>query len=138
MCISDINAQEAPAYQWLSGSWTGDGFGGFSDESWTLPAKDGSMTGVYRHLNADGSVNFYEILVLDESGLRLKHFNEVLHSWEEKEEMVRFEMISYNENTIELKGLKFQYFEPDSMEIHLNMKTKEGSRTEVFHMKRVN
>ncbi len=130
-------AQEPPAYSWLSGSWTGDGFGGTSEESWSAPSTDGTMMGMYRHHNADGSLNFYEFLILDENGLRLKHFTPNLEAWEEKADYLTFEMIQFDEKTIELKGLKFQLIEPDSMEIYLEMKAKEGSRTEVFHMRRV-
>ena len=41
-------------YTWLAGHWTGDGFGGVSDEVWSLPA-DGVMMGMYRNIQ-DGKV----------------------------------------------------------------------------------
>ena len=45
-------------------------------------------------------------------------------------------MKSYDKKTIELKGVTFHYFKPDSMEIHLKMKNESGEYTEIFHMKR--
>jgi hypothetical protein len=57
--------------------------------------------------------------------------------WEEKGDYLTFKMISFDDKTIELKGLKYEYLPPDSMNIYLKMKTKDGGvRTEVFHMKR--
>jgi len=132
-----INVEEAPAYSWIQGSWVGDGFGGYSEELWSPPGLDGKVMGTYRHYNADSSLNFYEFFVLDEEGLYLKHFNPDMTGWEEKSDHLTFEMISFDDKTIELKGLKYEYLPPDSMNIYLKMKTKDGGvRTEVFHMKR--
>jgi hypothetical protein len=39
-------------YTWLAGHWTGDGFGGVSDEVWSLPA-NGTMMGVYSGWQSD-------------------------------------------------------------------------------------
>lgn len=75
--------------------------------------------------------------MLDEEGLYLKHFNPDMTGWEEKGDYLTFKMISFDDKTIELKGLKYEYLPPDSMNIYLKMKTKDGGvRTEVFHMKR--
>ena len=132
-----INVEEAPAYSWIQGSWVGDGFGGYSEELWSPPGLDGKVMGTYRHYNADSSLNFYEFFVLDEEGLYLKHFNPDMTGWEEKSDYLTFKMISFDDKTIELKGLKYEYLPPDSMNIYLKMKTKDGGvRTEVFHMKR--
>jgi len=94
-------------YTWLVGSWEGDGFGGISHETWAKPV-NGTMMGMYRHINVEGELVFYEFLLLDENGLRLKHFNPDLTGWEEKEDMTTFEMISFSKNKIELKGLTFE------------------------------
>lgn len=124
-------------YAWLAGSWEGDGFGGTSEEVWSQPSADGTMMGSFRHHNADGSLNFYEFMVLDKSGLRLKHFTPDLVSWETKEEFVTFEMISYDKDRVELKGLVYERKGSSEMEIRLRMKY-EGDRveTEVFKMTR--
>ena len=124
-----------PAYSWLQGRWTGNGFGGFSEEVWSPPGPDGKMMGVYRHFKADSSLNFYEFLVLDEEGMHLKHFKPDLEGWEEKEDFVSFKMISYDKSTIKMKGLTFQKTGADSMEIILRMKNSDGSvKDEIFKM----
>lgn len=135
--VSISQTVEKPAYAWLAGSWEGDGFGGRSEEVWSAPSEDGKMMGTYRHHKGDGKLNFYEFLILDEAGIRLKHFTPELVSWEEKEDFISFEMISYDEKTIEMKGLTFQLITPDQMEIYLKLKGNDGVvRTEVFHMTR--
>lgn len=123
-------------YAWLAGSWEGDGFGGRSEEVWSLPSADGTMMGTYRHHKADGSLNFYEFMVLDESGLKLKHFSPELVGWETKEDFVTFEMVSYSADRIELKGLIFERKSDTEMEIRLRMKYGDEIKTEVFKMTR--
>lgn len=123
-------------YQWLSGTWVGDGFGGTSEEIWSPPSADGTMMGVYRHHKGDGSLNFYEFMVLDKTGLRLKHFTPELVGWETKEDFVTFEMIDYTPDKIELKGLVFERKSDTEMEIRLRLRYGEEVRTEVFKMRR--
>lgn len=128
---------DVPIHAWLEGSWEGDGFGGRSEEIWSAPSPEGKMMGVYRHHKGDGSLNFYEFLVLDERGMHLKHFTPELHAWEEKEEYLTFEKIRYVRDSLIFKGLEFHYLPPDSMRIYLKMRNAEGQvRTEVFNMKR--
>ncbi|MEM7552084.1 MAG: DUF6265 family protein [Bacteroidota bacterium] len=126
----------SPDYAWLAGNWVGDGFGGTSEEMWSPPSEDGTMMGTYRHHNADGSLNFYEFMLLDESGLRLKHFSSDMEGWETKDKHLTFEMIDYSKDKIELKGLTFERISDTEMEIKLKMKSEGGVRTEVFHMSR--
>lgn len=124
-------------YQWLAGSWTGDGFGGTSEEIWSPPSPDGTMMGVYRHHKGDGSLNFYEFMVLDSSGLRLKHFTPDLVGWETKEKFVTFEMVDFSEDRIELKGLVFERKSDNELEIRLKLRYDDDRiETEVFNMKR--
>lgn len=122
-------------YQWLAGSWIGDGFGGISEETWSLPV-DGTMMGMYRH-HKDGKILFYEFLLLDETGMRLKHFNPDLTGWEDKEGMVTFEMISFSKTKLEMKGLVFELKSENEMEIRLRLNENGEVRTEVFKMKRM-
>lgn len=122
-------------YSWLVGSWTGDGFGGISHETWAEPV-NGTMMGMYRHINAEGELVFYEFLLLDETGMRLKHFNPDLTGWEEKEDMTTFEMISYSKDKIEMKGLILEKKSDTEMVISLKMTRNGESHTEVFNMKR--
>lgn len=123
-------------YGWLAGSWVGDGFGGTSEEVWSPPSADGTMMGVYRHHGADGKLVFYEFLVLDQSGLKLKHFKPDLVGWETKEDFVSFEMIDFSKDMIKLKGLVFKRKSDTELEIQLKMKYGEEVKTEVFKMTR--
>lgn len=122
-------------YQWLAGSWIGDGFGGVSEEHWSEPV-DGTMMGMYRHYK-DGEIVFYEFLLLDEKGMRLKHFNPDITGWEEKNDYLTFEMISFFENKIEMKGLVFERKSDSEMEIRLQMRRNGEAHTEVFSMRRM-
>lgn len=130
------NTNNVPDYAWLAGSWSGDGFGGTSEESWSLPSPDGTMMGMYRHLDADGNITFYEFMILNEKGLQLKHFTPDLISWETKEEFVTFEMVKYDKDKIELKGLVFERKSENEMEIRLKLRKGDVVETEVFKMKR--
>lgn len=131
-----VVAQEQYAYAWLAGTWTGDGFGGTSEEMWSPPSADGTMMGVYRHHKGDGSLNFYEFMVMDSTGLKLKHFNPDMIGWETKEDFVHFKLIEFAENKIVLKGLVFELKSENEMEIRLDLKNGDKKWTEVFKMKR--
>jgi len=122
-------------YTWLAGHWTGDGFGGVSDEVWSLPA-DGIMMGMYRNIQ-DGKVVFYEFITLDETGMKLKHFEPDMKAWEEKADFVHFELIEATANKLSFKGLSFELKSKNEMEIALRMKRGDKVETEYFHMKRV-
>lgn len=123
-------------YAWLAGSWVGDGFGGRSEEIWSQPSPDGKMMGVYRHMDSTGTLTFYEFMVLDTSGLKLKHFTPDLVGWENKENFVAFEAIGFNSDKIILNGLIFERKTNDEIEIRLRLRRGEKIETEVFHMKR--
>ncbi|TRX59072.1 hypothetical protein FNH22_11125 [Fulvivirga sp. M361] len=127
---------DAYDYAWLAGSWIGDGFGGTSEEVWSPPSEDGTMMGVFRHHKADGSLNFYEFMVLDKTGLRLKHFNPDMAGWETKEDYITFGMINHSKDRIELKGLVFERKSADEMEIRLKMRSGDKIKTEIFKMNR--
>ena len=137
LCLSGYGlAQESYPYAWLAGSWTGDGFGGVSEEMWSPPSADGTMMGVYRHHKGDGSLNFYEFLTLDSSGMKLKHFHPDLTGWETKEDFLHFELVEFTENKIVLKGLVFERLSDTEMEIRLDLKNGDKKWTEVFKMTR--
>jgi hypothetical protein len=126
---------EIEDYSWLAGHWRGDGFGGVSEEIWSEP-ENGTMMGMYRHMK-DGDATFYEILLLDETGIRLKHFNPDLTAWEDKEDMVKFPMVEYSADKIELKGLSFERKSDTELEIRLRLNRNGEIHTEIFNMKRV-
>lgn len=136
MLLTLCYSQETYPYAWLAGHWTGDGFGGVSEELWSPPSENGTMMGVYRHHKGDGSLNFYEFLTLDSTGMKLKHFNPDLTGWETKEDFVHFELVEFTENKIVLKGLVFERKSDTEMEICLDLKSGEKKWTEVFTMRR--
>ena len=91
--------------------------------------------GMYRHLKDDKLV-FYEFLILDKIGLRLKHFHPDLKGWEEKDDTTFFEMIDYSPTIIEMKGLIFEKKTDNLMEIRLKLNRNGKVETEVFTMLR--
>ena len=129
-------AQEDVPYAWIEGFWVGDGFGGTSEEVWSAPSADGTIMGTFRHFKGDGSLNFYEFLVLDSTGVRLKHFNPDMTGWETKEDFVHFKAIEFTENMIILKGLTYELKSEGELEIRLDLTNKGKKWTEVFTMKR--
>lgn len=121
-------------YTWLAGAWEGEIFGGDFEETWELPV-DGTMMGMFRH-SKDDKIVFYEFLLLDEHGMRLKHFNPDLTGWETKEDMVTFEMISFTKDKLEMKGLVFERKSDNELEVSLRLRQGEEVYTEVFTMRR--
>lgn len=136
MAATHKSERKQPAYAWLEGRWVGDGFGGISEEVWSAPSRDDKMMGIYRHHNVDGKLNFYEFIVLDEAGMRLKHFSPNLKGWEEKDKHVTFKMVTLKENIIEMEGMVYKFIAPNKMEIHLQMRKGEKDGKQVFQMTR--
>ena len=128
--------QNESPYQWIAGTWEGDGFGGTSEEVWSEPDKNGIMMGSYRHFNEEGTINFYEYFLLDSTGLVLKHFDKDFVGWEEKDEFLFFKMEEITNNKVIMEGLVYEYVSDSVMKVHLDMKTKEGIKTEVFTMRK--
>ena len=125
----------------LSGSWTGTGLGGVSEEVWSKPA-NGVMMGMYRLIKEDKPV-FYEMLWLaEENGtliLRLKHFHANLVGWEEKDKTVDFKFVKKEGKRVYFSGLTFDFANEKELTIYLALRMKDGSlREEVFKMKRNN
>lgn len=68
----------------LAGAWVGEMGGGHVEEHWTGP-KGGTIQGMFRWINADGSVALLELLAISsEAGgvvMRLRHFDGELTPW---------------------------------------------------------
>ncbi len=71
-------------YAWLAGHWQGEAFGGTTETIWSPPSEDGTMVGLFRLFNADGSIGVYQFILLDRTGMRVKHFTSDLVGWESK------------------------------------------------------
>jgi hypothetical protein len=121
-------------YQWLVGHWVGDGFGGVSEEIWA-PAVDGVMMGMYRNVQ-NGKVSFYEFINLSKEGMRLKHFKSDLVAWEDKEEMVKFELLDYDDDTLVFDALKIYKVDDDNIKMELRLNNKGEISMETFQFAR--
>lgn len=94
----------------LAGHWIGEGFGACAEELMATSA-GGQIMGMFRLMNADGGVKFYEFYQIAEMGgsliLRIKHFNPDLTGWEEKSESVEFPLVGIEGTTAYFDGLTF-------------------------------
>lgn len=88
-------------FKWLAGIWLGERGKNQFEEHWS-GAVSGSMMGMFRWIE-EGQVSFYEIQTLsqidDNIVLRIKHFNEELISWEDKEESLTFDLVEAESNS---------------------------------------
>ena len=96
--LGDVKG-EIENVSWLAGHWKGEAFGGIVEELWSEPIGN-SMMASFR-LVVDNKVQFYEIETISEENetlvLRLKHFNDDLKGWEEKDEVIEFKLVKIDE-----------------------------------------
>lgn len=113
---------------WLTGRWEGEAFGGRCEEIWAPPSA-GSMVGMFK-VWKEGRVSFYEIetITIDNSGISLnvKHFNEDLTGWEEKDEVAKFPFVSAGKDEIRFEGLTYKKISGDSLQIVLDTRDSNG------------
>lgn len=114
---------------WLTGYWTGEGFGGACEEVW-MPAKDGQMVGTFRFY-ADDELVFSEYMRMVEDGdtfvLKIKHFNPDGSPWEEKDDWVDFRLIDVQENLVHFHGFTI-IRSGDTLKMYMAM-TEDGKRS---------
>lgn len=114
---------------WISGNWKGEAFGGQTEENWSEPS-GGSMMATFK-LIKDGKVSFYEIEVIREVEntliLQLKHFNNDLKGWEEKDETVDFPLKEITPNKVVFEGMTFERISDNEMNVYVDMHQKDGS-----------
>jgi uncharacterized protein DUF6265 len=126
--------------RWFTGTWTGTGLGGTTDETWTAPIA-GAMLGTFR-LVKDGKPVFYEFLTLVEHEgsllLRLKHFSPDLTGWEEKTDSIKFPLLKIGPDEIAFDGLTMRREGADTLRIFLAIRSRaDGSiREEMFLLRR--
>ena len=124
--------------EFLHGAWTGNGFGGTTDEVW-LPPRDGQMLGLFR-LVGGTMPRFSEILTIGRFDgrieLRLKHFDDQLHGWEEKDGVVSFPFESSEPGKVAFRGLTFQDAGDGQLRIELSLRNGDQTWTEVFEFRR--
>lgn len=134
-----LDQKEHPAisvksFEWLTGYWVGDGFGGISEEIWS-PAEDNTMMGMFRHTK-DGEVTFYEFMHLTAEGMKIKHFSPDLIAWEEKDKFVTFPLIEVTADKLIFNGLEIWRKSEDEIQMKLTLNTDGKIETEIFNFKR--
>ncbi len=134
---SSAYSQSTDHFRWLTGTWTGPGFGGTFEEVWSEPDANGALMGMFRYFDTEGKVQFYEFWVLDETGMKLRHFNPDFTAWEDKTEFIDFTMVETSESKVTLKGLSYELVSENEMKISLRMKRGEEVKMEIFNLKRV-
>lgn len=114
---------------WIEGVWVGTGLGGDCEEVW-MPALDGHMIGTFRFWE-DGKLVFSEFMNIVQEGdtfsMKLKHFNQDLSPWEEKEEWTVFRLVEIGENIVWFSGLTMER-KGDEMILQLAL-TENGVRS---------
>ena len=124
---------------WLVGSWTGEAFGGAFEQVWNPPSA-GSMLGMFKTLDGNGHVRFYELLLLvEEAGslsLKVKHFDSSFVAWEDKDEFITFRFIEADENAIHFSGLSFYRIDDDEFDGYIAMRQGDEIREEKLTYRR--
>ncbi|MEM7783639.1 MAG: DUF6265 family protein [Planctomycetota bacterium] len=116
--------------QWIAGNWSGTAMGGKFEETWSPPSF-GAMMGMFKFIK-DDKIAFYELLTIvpkEESLIvRLKHFDDQLVGWEEKDESVEFPLVSISETEAKFDGLRFNKISKNEM--HITVRIGEGDQAE--------
>ena len=127
------------AVSWISGHWSGEAFGGITEEIWTPPL-GGSMMFAFK-LVVDGAVRFYELGYIREVNntllLQLKHFDHELRGWEEKEETIDFPLVKIEGNRAYFDGMTFENIDSGTMNVYLEIEDKDGARETLFQYRRI-
>lgn len=114
---------------WISGNWKGKAFGGITEENWSKPSA-GSMMATFK-LIQDSKVTFYEIEIIREIEnsliLQLKHFNNDLKGWENKDKTIDFTLKSITKSKVEFEGMIFEKVNDNEMNIFVDIHKKDGS-----------
>ncbi|HMQ48966.1 MAG TPA: DUF6265 family protein [Saprospiraceae bacterium] len=116
---------------WLTGRWSGEGFGGYLEEIWAAPM-GGQMVATFRMLS-EGKPSFYEICLIAEENnslvYKVKHFNPDLSAWEEKGHYITFPLVKIEGNAVYFNGLTM-VLEGNTCTHFLAMKQKDGTYRE--------
>lgn len=106
---------------WLQGSWRGQALGGDVEEIWSPPL-GGSMMGSFK-LVVGGVVRFYEFQTIAQVDgtliFRLKHFNNDMTGWEEKDEVVEFKLVEVTDNKVYFNGLTIERHNDENITIYV-------------------
>ena len=116
---------------WIVGNWQAEAFGGICEEVWAPPLGN-SMMGMFK-LVSKGRIGFYEIMTISEENetliMRLKHFEDNLKGWEEKDETVDFELVKVEEDAVYFDGLTFKK-RADGINVYVIIGSEDGKSQE--------
>jgi hypothetical protein len=117
---------------WLTGHWVGEAFGGKTEELWTAAAGP-NMAGMYRLVKGHKTI-FYELMNVTELNgslvFRLKHFNEDLTGWEEKNEVRSFPLVAKRDGAMHFEGMSF-HPDGDKLTVYLAVEHDDKKIEEV-------
>ncbi|MFC4721255.1 DUF6265 family protein [Geojedonia litorea] len=124
---------------WIAGNWKGEAFGGQVEENWSQPS-GGSMMATFKLIN-NGKVSFYEIEIIREVDntlvLQLKHFNNDLKGWEEKDKTIDFPLKEITSNKVIFEGMTFEKVNANEMNVYVDLHQKDGTiKTEKINYKK--
>lgn len=116
---------------WLQGSWEGKGIGGAPAVEVYSASAGGQMPGHFRQLGPDGSVQFYElIMIVERDGslvYRVKHFGPDMIGWEEKDVVRDFPLIAVAKDRWEFSGIVYDRKGADRLAVSVTTKGKDDS-----------
>lgn len=134
-----ILAPKLENIQWIAGNWKGEALGGQIEENWSEPSR-GSMMATFKLIDNE-SIVFYEIIIIREVQntliLQLKHFDNELKGWEEKDQTIDFPLKEITENKVVFEGMTFEKISTNEMNIYVDIKQDDGSiKTVPFNYKK--
>ncbi|WP_052158314.1 DUF6265 family protein [Lacinutrix jangbogonensis] len=95
---------------WIQGHWTGQAFGGITEEIWSPPLGDSMMFSF--KLVSEDKVVFYELggirQVDDTLIFQLKHFGNDFKGWEEKDETIDARLVKIEDNRVYFDKFTFE------------------------------
>ena len=136
---ADDGAASIEDFSFLSGYWSGEGFGGESEEMW-MPAVDGKMFGIFKQ-SSDNELQFSEFMEISAVDgvfqLRLKHFNPDFSGWEDSDEHVIFPLQSISNGKIVFDGLSYELTGNTKLKIEVSIGQSDGEvTTATFNLSR--
>jgi Domain of unknown function (DUF6265) len=127
--------------QWLVGEWRGPGIAkAEATEIWT-DVRDGQMAGLFRQLDKQGKISFYELMTLVQVGstveMRIKHFDKGLQGWEKQDQTTTFVLRATRKNMWQFDGLTLERVARNSATITVKVQEAGQAPEElVFHYQR--
>ena len=136
--VATEQMQERPSatmaeMDWLEGSWSGEGIDGNpAGETFTY-AGESQMVGHFWQLDADGGIDFYELITVVPDGesliMRLKHFTGDLTGWEAKEgsEALEFPLLERGDDIWKFGPVTFTQAGPNRLHVSVKVRMDDGS-----------